>query len=142
MPQTPERKPLVLIAEDEFLIALEIRAMLEECGLSTTAPVARGCDAVALALREPPDLLVMDIRLRDDVDGVEAAALIVARHPVPVIFLTAFADADIRKRIARIARATLLVKPTVPATLRAAIDQALGRRLPSPGPGRGATAGR
>ena len=103
--------PLVLIAEDEFLIAFDVQATLQEFGLRTTEPVSRGADAIQLALRLRPDLLLMDVQLLDAIDGVEAARRITEQYEVPVIFLTAFSDPQMRARIGEIPGSTLLVKP-------------------------------
>jgi two-component system, response regulator PdtaR len=121
--------PLVLIAEDEFAIALAVQTMLRDLGLRTTEPVSRGADAVRLALSVKPDLLVMDVRLLDAIDGVEAARRITAHHAVPVIFLTAYSDPQMRARIGEIPGSSLLVKPTIPYRLKAAVEHSLGRSL-------------
>jgi CheY-like chemotaxis protein len=121
--------PLVLIAEDEFLIAFDVQATLQEFGLRTTEPVSRGADAIQLALRLRPDLLLMDVQLLDAIDGVEAARRITEQYEVPVIFLTAFSDPQMRARIGEIPGSTLLVKPTIPHRLKAAVERSLGRSL-------------
>ena len=129
MPLPQAEAPLVLIAEDEFAIALSVQTMLRDLGLRTTKPVSRGADAVRLALIVKPDLLLMDVRLLDAIDGVEAARRITAHRAVPVIFLTAYSDPQMRARICAIPASSLLVKPTIPYRLKAAVEHSLGRSL-------------
>lgn len=115
----------VLIVEDQRLIAADLEYTLKKLGYQVAGSVASGEQALETAVAVQPDLVLMDIRLRGALDGVEAAALIRAQIDVPIIYLTAYADE------ATIARAKItspfgyLVKPYNERELRAAIEIAL-----------------
>lgn len=79
----------VLIAEDESLIAEELRDRLERMGLTVTAVVASGEDAIARTEETFPDLVLMDIHLKGEVDGIAAASIIRERFDVPTVYLIA-----------------------------------------------------
>ena len=82
----------VLIAEDERLIAEELRGHIERVGLTVTAVVRSGEDAIARAEDTFPDLVLMDVQLKGRVDGFAAASAIRERFDIPVIYLTALSD--------------------------------------------------
>ena len=82
----------VLIAEDEDLIAKELQERLGRMGLSIVGIVTSGEDAMARAREANPDLVLMDIRLRGRVDGIEAATEIRRLLDIPVIYLTAHSE--------------------------------------------------
>jgi diguanylate cyclase (GGDEF)-like protein/PAS domain S-box-containing protein len=82
----------ILIVEDESVVALDLTRSLEKMGYSVIGQADRGQDAIRLAEEKQPDLVLMDIRLKGGMDGIEAANQIRARFDIPVIFLTAHAD--------------------------------------------------
>lgn len=82
----------VLIVEDELIIAQDLSQTLRRIGHSVTDVVTSGEAALATVARQPPDLVLMDIRLSGAMDGIEAARQIYSRWGVPVVFLTAHAD--------------------------------------------------
>jgi two-component system cell cycle sensor histidine kinase/response regulator CckA len=123
---TPAARPRrILIAEDESLIAEELRTRLQRMGLVVTAAVASAEEALEAVARTAPDLVLMDIQLKGRMDGIEAADSIRQRYHVPVIYLTAHSD------FATIARAKVtepfgyLLKPFDERDLRIAIELAL-----------------
>jgi DNA-binding response OmpR family regulator len=81
----------ILIVEDEKMIASIMSMMLSKEGYSSEA-VSTGAEAVRCALMDPPDLILMDIKLMGDIDGITACKLINDELDVPVIFISAFAD--------------------------------------------------
>jgi len=85
-------KASILIVEDEQVVALDLRSSLETAGYRVVGQTGRGEDALRQAAALQPDLVLMDIGLRGDMDGTEAASQIRAELHLPVIFLTAFAD--------------------------------------------------
>src|SRR5690349_14839064 len=85
-------EPRALIIEDETLIAEELRERLERFGFSVIAAVDSAEEGIQIATTERPDLVLMDVRLRGEKDGVQAAAEIRQRVDVPVIYLTAYSD--------------------------------------------------
>ncbi len=82
----------VLIVEDELIIAQDLSQTLRRIGHSVTDVVTSGEAALSTVARQPPDLVLMDIRLSGSMDGIEAARQIYSRWGVPVVFLTAHAD--------------------------------------------------
>ncbi|TVQ17238.1 MAG: response regulator [Spirochaetaceae bacterium] len=82
----------VLIVEDELIVAHSLQARLERHGYRVIALARSGDDAIAAVSRSRPDLILMDIRIAGDIDGIAVAERIRAEHDVPVIFLTAYSD--------------------------------------------------
>jgi CheY-like chemotaxis protein len=82
----------ILIVEDELLVATDIQESLEMLGYTVIDAVATGTDAIQSVNRQLPDLILMDIMLRGDMTGIEAAQAINRQHDVPIIYLTANAD--------------------------------------------------
>jgi len=120
-----DTRPLrILIAEDETIIRLDLRGMLEKHGLIVVGEARNGLEAVELARSERPDVALLDLRM-PELDGIEAARRIYAEQPLPIVMLTAFSD---RRNVENAIEAgvfTYLVKPfretdVVPA-IRAAV---------------------
>lgn len=118
-------KAQIMVVEDEGLVALEIKEGLEKMGYSVPYVVSNGMDAVSRALTEQPDLVLMDIRLDGNMDGIEAARQIRENFFVPVIFLTAHSDTDTLKRAKLAESYGYLLKPFDDRSLNAAIEMAL-----------------
>lgn len=91
-------KAQILIVEDEGVVAMEIEARLKSLGYAVSAVASSGEEAIEKTAETRPDLVLMDIKLRGDMDGVEAAEQIRARFDIPVIYLTAHADNDTLRR--------------------------------------------
>ena len=85
-------EPRALIVEDEILIAEELKERLSRLGFSVIAAVDTADEGIAIATGEHPDLVVMDIRLRGEKDGIQAAREIREQVDVPIIYLTAHSD--------------------------------------------------
>ena len=88
----------ILVVEDEIIVGMEIKDRLERLGYSVIDTVSSGEEAVKRAEETSPDLVLMDIRLKGDMDGIEAAKRIRHRFNIPVIYLTAYADDETIKR--------------------------------------------
>ncbi|MDG1113349.1 MAG: EAL domain-containing protein [Pseudomonadales bacterium] len=82
----------VFVVEDEVLVARDIKSRLEKLGYQVIGTAARGDDAVTRVLSERPDLILMDINLKGDMDGIEAADRIRAEADLPIIFCTAYSN--------------------------------------------------
>lgn len=80
----------ILIVEDELLVASDLEARLNQLGHQVVGIATTGEEAIAIAERHRPDVVLMDIQLAGQMDGQQAAHVIQAAMPVPVIFLTAF----------------------------------------------------
>jgi PAS domain S-box-containing protein len=85
-------KKKVLIVEDEIIVAMEIKSRLEDLDYDVVDVVSSGRKAVEKAGKKQPDVVLMDIRLKGDMDGVDAARQIHDRFNIPVVFLTAYSD--------------------------------------------------
>jgi len=91
--------PRVLIVEDELLIAEYFKIIIEQLGYEVCGLARSADEAVALARREEPAVIFMDVRLAGERDGVEAAQEIHAIRPVPVIYVTASREPQTSQRI-------------------------------------------
>jgi PAS domain S-box-containing protein len=119
--------PRILIAEDEGIVAEDLRRSVQNFGYQVSAVVAEGEEAVRQCRETRPDLVMMDIMLDGDMDGIEAADIIHSLHDVPVIYLTAYADDKVLERAKRTEPCGYLLKPVAKAELRATIETALYR---------------
>jgi light-regulated signal transduction histidine kinase (bacteriophytochrome) len=115
----------IMIVEDERILALDLAETLDELGYTVAGMASRGEEAIELARRLDPQLILMDVRLDGDVDGIAAAETIRDEHDVPVVFLTAHADDDTLHRATRSEASAYLVKPFKPPDLRCVIEIAL-----------------
>lgn len=112
----------ILIAEDESLIREDLRARLERFGYEVAGSAATGENALRIAGDTSPDLALMDIVLKGGMDGVETAGHLRKRFGIPVIFLTAWADADVLSRAKTAMPYGYLVKPVEDRELKAALE--------------------
>jgi signal transduction histidine kinase len=115
----------IMIVEDERILALDLAETLDELGYTVAGMASRGEEAIELARQLSPQLILMDVRLDGDVDGITAAETIRDEHDVPVVFLTAHADDDTLHRATSSEAAAYLVKPFKPPDLRCVIEIAL-----------------
>ncbi|MGH2828781.1 MAG: response regulator, partial [Actinomycetota bacterium] len=119
-------RPRLLIAEDEAIIRLDLKEMLEEEGYEVVGEAADGEAAVRLARENDPDLVIMDVKM-PGMDGLAAAEKIVAEQLSAVLILTAFSQRDLVQRAAEAGAMGYLVKPFQKTDLMPAIDIALAR---------------
>lgn len=115
----------ILIVEDERILALGLKKKLEKLGFKVTATVSTGEDAIKSVKTDKPDLILMDIVLKGEMDGIDAAKLIISLHDIPVIYLTAYADDETINRAAQTYPYGYLMKPYKERELKANIDMAL-----------------
>jgi CheY-like chemotaxis protein len=115
----------ILIVEDESVVALDLRQRLENLGYQVVGHATRWEKGVQLALETNPDLIMMDIKLRGGLDGIEAAQQIRAERDVPIVFLTAFADQETIRRAALTGPFGYLLKPFDEQLLSINIEVAL-----------------
>jgi len=121
----PTEKPRLLVAEDEEIVALDLQSQLERLGYDVVARVNSGEAACREAERLHPDLALLDILLEGGIDGIEAARIIRQTHRVPVVFLTAYSDADTLGRAKAVEPHGYLVKPFDQRVLDTTIQVAL-----------------
>jgi PAS domain S-box-containing protein len=116
-----------MIVEDESLIADDVRDSLERMGYVIDSVCASGKEAVTRAAVNRPDIILMDIVLRDEMDGVAAAEAIRARCNIPVVFLTSYAEEEIFERAKHAGPYGYVIKPFDDRDLRTTIEMALYR---------------
>src|SRR5579864_3770319 len=115
----------ILIVEDERITAEDLRDILTELGYTVTASVASGADAIARAEETKPDLALMDIRIKGEMDGTETARILRERFNIPVVYLTAHADMATLSRAKLAIPLGYITKPFQEAELHASIEMAL-----------------
>lgn len=115
----------ILIVEDEIIIARELEARLQSLGYEVVGIASSGGEAMALAEQSEPQLILMDIVLKGEMDGIEAAGAICLRWSVPIIYLTAFTDAATLERAQITEPYGYIVKPFSERELQANIEMAL-----------------
>jgi CheY-like chemotaxis protein len=118
-------KNKILIVEDEPIIALEIEDRLLTLGFEVCGTTSSGEKAIILAGETAPDVILMDIKLRGEMNGIEAADIIYERFKIPSIFLTAFMDERSANEKNGIDKLEYLLKPVVEEELKKAIEKAL-----------------
>ncbi len=116
----------VVIAEDEALIRLDLREMLEEEGFEVVAEAGDGEAAVQLVEEHRPDLVVMDVKM-PRMDGITAAERIASARLAPVVMLTAFSQRELVERARAAGAMAYLVKPFGKADLLPAVEMAMSR---------------
>jgi len=121
----PQTSPTVLVVEDESVVAMDLQCQLRDMGYRVCACVDNGREAIEHARAERPDLILMDIVLRGELDGVAAASIIGAELQIPVLFLTAYSDDQTVARAAAAMPYGYLTKPFQARELRAGIEVAL-----------------
>lgn len=124
MASGPMATPKILIAEDEIIIAEDIASCLEDLGYYICA-IDSGDHIMEIIRETEPDLILLDIHLKGDVDGVELAAKIKQEFDIPFIFLTAYADKPTIDRAKTVEPYGFIVKPFDDKDLRSAIEIAL-----------------
>jgi diguanylate cyclase (GGDEF)-like protein len=117
----------VLIVEDEALVAMDLHATLTELGYEVLGTAASAGEALYLAGRERPDVVLMDVKLRGSADGVHTASMLRDQLHVPVVFLTANADNPTLHRALEAGAGGFLAKPFERRTLQHALEVALGQ---------------
>ncbi|MEG4249535.1 ATP-binding protein [Microcoleus sp. Pol10D4] len=117
----------ILVVEDEVIVAQDIAGRLKKLGYAVTATVSSGEEAIQKALENPPDLVLMDIVLKGEIDGVTAAEKIRTNRNVPTVFLTAYADDQTLQRAKLTDPFGYIIKPFQQNDLRVAIEIALHR---------------
>ncbi|AKB18549.1 MULTISPECIES: response regulator [unclassified Methanosarcina] len=120
-------KGRILIVEDEHIVAIGIKRMLKGLGYTVTGVASSGEDAISKAESTFPDLVLMDIMLKGELDGVEAAKEIKERFDVPVVYLTAYSDSNIVERVKKTGPFGYIVKPFDEKDLHSNIEIALHR---------------
>ena len=118
-------RPKILIVEDEWIIGSNIQEALVALGYGVTSIAQTGDAALEKARRESPDLILMDVKLQGEMDGIETAGKIQSFLNVPVIYMTSFTDEKTIERAKKTQPFGYIVKPFENGELRTAIEMAL-----------------
>jgi AmiR/NasT family two-component response regulator len=116
----------ILIAEDETIIRLDLRDLLERAGFDVCAEARDGVEAVELARAEEPDLALLDVKM-PRLDGIEAARQILDERPIPIVMVTAYGEEELVARAVEAGVFGYLVKPFRESDLLPAIRTAQAR---------------
>ncbi len=116
----------ILIGEDETIIRLDLRDLLERAGFDVCAEAKDGLEAVELARSEAPDLAILDVKM-PKLDGIEAARRIMDERPIPIVMLTAYGQEELVARAVEAGVFGYLVKPFRESDLLPAIHTARAR---------------
>jgi CheY-like chemotaxis protein len=124
-----DEKPAVLVVDDERVVAWDLREMVNAFGYDCYAIASSADQALRAAETRCPDLVLMDIRLKGSVDGIETARMLQEKYGtrVLIIFLSAHSQADMGERAALVQAAAWLRKPIHAPVLRKVLAQVLGQ---------------
>jgi CheY-like chemotaxis protein len=126
--RTMDPRLRIVLVEDELITALDVARRLRRLGYQVVARASSGLQAIAQALAHHPDIVLMDIHLQGDMDGVDAARHIQAAAPIPVVYMSAHADAATVERSQATTRAAGFVsKPIHLPTLHATLQRVCSR---------------
>jgi CheY-like chemotaxis protein len=120
-------KKKIMLVEDEAITAMDLANMLKTIGYDVAATITSGEEAVARASELRPDLILMDIMLSDQMDGIDATRHIKEQINVPVVYLTGNADSRTFQRAGETNHLGYLIKPVSRENLRSVISTALQR---------------
>jgi len=115
----------ILIVEDEFLIARDLSKKLENMGYQVVDIVSSGQSALNAIADNPPDLILMDIVIKGNHDGIDTAKVIEEKFHIPIIYVTAYADDATMDRVKQTGAYGYILKPVDEIALRDSIDLAL-----------------
>lgn len=117
----------IIIVEDDWLIAASHRSTIEEAGGTVIGPARSGEEAIKLAKTHRPDVILMDIQLAGNIDGIDAAERILADNRIPIIFVTGNSDPAVVERIRALGNPPTVFKPAAPEQLVAAVSKVCRR---------------
>lgn len=118
-------KKRILIVEDTRIIAMSIKSDLEDIGYEVIDIIDNGQDAIDSAIKENPDLILMDINIKGNMDGIVASERILKQKDIPIVYLTAYTDNNTTERAKRTSPYGYIIKPYEEKTLEITIDFAL-----------------
>jgi two-component system, response regulator PdtaR len=124
------RNVKVLVAEDERIIAMDLKQTLQKLGYDVTSIVNTAVDVIQMVEVEKPDVILMDIMLDSLLDGIEAAHIISYKYNVPIIYVTAYNDEQTLNRARASHPFDYIIKPYDENKLKEKIDSAVRSRRP------------
>ena len=117
--------PKILVVEDESIVSLEIQSRIGDLGYLVSDAVFSGEQALLSVENNTPDLILMDINLRGEIDGIETANLISQKFSIPIIYMTAYADNETLQRAKATSPYAYIIKPIEVRELHTSIEIAL-----------------
>jgi DNA-binding LytR/AlgR family response regulator len=124
----------ILLVEDDPLYASQLEMLIGRMGYTIVGPCDSAFDALDLFHREKPDLLLLDIHLAGDVDGIQLAQRANQAHPTPTVFVTSMQDDHTFARAQKIQPAAFIIKPFDALQLQRTIELAVGKMAPGTAP--------
>lgn len=118
-------KANILVVEDESIVSKDIQLSLKKLGYNVIGSATTGAKAIELALELQPDIILMDIMLKGDINGIRATKRIQTRVNIPVIYLTAYADENTLERAKVTQPYGYIIKPFKEIDLQTSIEMAL-----------------
>jgi CheY-like chemotaxis protein len=118
-------KANIMVVEDEGVVSIDIRNMLQKAGYGIAAVAFKGEEAIIKAEQSTPDLILMDIGLKGEIDGIETAKRIRDKFQIPVVFLTGFADDVTMAKAREVNPSGFIIKPINEAELNKTLDTIL-----------------
>ncbi len=118
-----DKKKQILIVEDQSVIAMDLKKSLKDRGYEIAGICYNSEDAVKLTNERHPDLILMDIMLNGEKDGIETAERINSQHQIPIIYLTALTDVDTYLKAIKTEPYKYLMKPVEIESLERAIEE-------------------
>ena len=112
----------ILVVEDEAISAMMLKQLLRNMGHDPVASTARGEEVIGLFTTHSPDLVLMDITLAGEMNGIEAAHAVRSISDAGIIFTTGYNTDEIRQKALRVAGSLFLTKPIIESELRTAIE--------------------
>lgn len=119
------KRKKIIIVEDEVVIALDLQSMLEKFGYNVIGHFTRGEEVLDGIKKMVPDIILMDIKLEDEMDGIQTAELVNERYNIPIVFITSYSNKNIIERAKKINPFGYIVKPFEERELYTTIELAL-----------------
>jgi CheY-like chemotaxis protein len=120
-------KMKIMVVEDDAIIGMDIEHRVRRLGYEVTGVADNAEEAIELAADSKPDIALMDIRLRGDIDGIDTARMLKEQFALPVIFITAYSDLKMRSRALDLNPAGYIVKPIREVELKNTLEEARKR---------------
>ncbi len=118
-------KPKLIIIEDETIIAIGLRKRFQSIGYEVCKVVSNGDEVIRSVEKESPDVILMDINIQGERDGIEIAKEVNARFNIPIVFLSGYADSETERRANMVNHSGFFEKPVEVSVLHQAFQKAL-----------------
>lgn len=127
MSETSKSDLKVLIVEDEVIVSTLIEDTLENYGYTVVGKATNGADAIRITDEKKPDIILMDIYIEGDMDGIMTAEKISEKHDIPIVYLTAYSDRDTIERAIKTKPFGYMIKPFTPVELYASLEAVINK---------------